>query len=55
MPLTHEVRLTRLEELIKKMCHYTGQDRLLLEFDLKPWTPDKKDMTRWDTPKKKKD
>ena len=40
-------KIEKLEKLIAKLCHMSGQERLLTEFDIEKWKPGTQDMTRW--------
>ena len=40
-------RIERLEFIVRKMAHFSGNNRILLEAGLETWMPGKKDMTRF--------
>ena len=40
-------RIDRLEQLLTKVCHFTGLNRLLTEKGLVAWEPNKTDMTKF--------
>ena len=48
-PSTKELedRVTRLEEVVSKMAHFSGTQRIILEAGLEPFTPGRKDMTKF--------
>jgi len=45
--LTVEDKIIRLERLIAKICHFTGQQRCLDEFKIPWWKPGQKDMSKY--------
>lgn len=45
--LTLEQRVTRMEQLLSKLAHYNGTQAIIREFGLEPWTPGKKDMSKF--------
>ncbi len=47
--LTLEERIERLELVIAKLTHYNGTQAILREFGLEPWTPSKKDMSKYNS------
>lgn len=40
-------RINRLEAVVIKMAHYSGNNRILIEAGLAPWVPGQKDMTKY--------
>lgn len=48
-PSTKELedRVLRLEEVISKMAHFSDTQRIILEAGLTPFTPGRKDMTKY--------
>ena len=41
-----EQRIAKLETIIAKMAHYTGNDKILLDEKFERWSPGKKDMSK---------
>ena len=39
-------KLERLELVVAKIAHYSGNERILDEFGIPRWTPGKKDMSK---------
>ena len=46
-PAGDESRLDRLELVVRKMAHYSGNNRILIEHGLEPWEPGQKDMRKF--------
>lgn len=44
-----ELKVERLENALSKMAVMTGNRAILLEFDIEPWNPSKKDMTKYNS------
>lgn len=45
--MTAEKRVENLERCVAKLAHYSGTEKLLREFGIERWTPDKDDMRRF--------
>lgn len=44
-----EERIDVLEQIVSKMAHYSGNNRIIVEMGLKPWEPSRKDMRKYET------